>query len=65
MVKVIINDVEYNKSDLTDAAKEYFDMITSVDIKINELYRDIAICSTARNTYSRLLEDEMNKNVKK
>lgn len=61
MAKVMINDVEYNKSDLSETAREYFDMIVSVDIKVNELYRDIAICNTARNTYARLLEDEINK----
>ena len=49
--KIAINGAEYNLSELSDEAKRHFDMLRTIDGKLADLQRDVAIHQAARTVY--------------
>lgn len=49
--KIAINGAEYKLSDLSDEARRHFDMVRSIDGKLADLQRDVAIHQAARTVY--------------
>ena len=54
-----IDDKEYELDALSDAAKSQIVNIRVVDQEISKLQQQLAIMQTARNTYSKVLNEEI------
>ena len=54
---ITIDNKDYEIDKLSQEAKSQIEMIINTDTKINELNRDLAICMTARNAYSQILNN--------
>lgn len=59
--KIIIDDVEYNMEDVSDAAKVQLANIQFVDLQIQQLNNEWAVADTARIGYSNALKAELEK----
>ena len=62
--KITIDDVEYNRKDLSRAAQEQLINIEFVDQKIRQLENEWAVADTARIGYTNALKAEAAKNIK-
>ncbi len=49
--KITINGTEFNSADMSEEARQNFDMVRAIDNKLVELQRDLAIHQAARNAY--------------
>lgn len=56
---VLIDDVEYNLSDLSDEAVSQIRNIQFVDAQIQQLHSEWAVADTARLGYSEALKREL------
>ena len=57
--KIIIDDVEYTLSELSDNAKAQLTNIQFVDAQIQQLNNEWAVADTARIGYTRALKSEL------
>lgn len=58
--KIIINEVEYDATDLSDIAKEHIAKIEFIDSQILQLNNEWAVADTARIGYLNALNREAN-----
>ena len=54
---ILIDGKQYDAENFGPEIKSQIEMIVNADNKISELNRDLALCTTARNTYARILND--------
>ena len=59
--KIMIDEIEYNLSDLSDNAKAQLANIQFVDAQIQQLNNEWAVADTARIGYSNALKAELAK----
>ena len=59
--KIMIDEVEYNLSDLSDNAKAQLKNIQFVDAQIQQLNNEWAVADTARMGYTNALKAELAK----
>jgi len=54
---ILIDGKEYDLETLTPEIKSQIEMLVNADKKINEINIDLALYTTARNTYAKILND--------
>ena len=59
--KIIIDDAEYVLDDLSDNAKAQLANIQFVDMQLQQLNNEWAVCDTARIGYTNALRSELSK----
>ncbi len=59
--KVVIDGQEYALSDLNEEARAQITNLRVADQKIAQLQQEIALVTTARNTYAKVLESHLAK----
>jgi uncharacterized protein (DUF3084 family) len=59
MPTIKIDNKDYELDSLSEEAKAQLQMLRMVDQKIAELQRDMAIAQTARNAYSKALNEAL------
>ena len=59
--KIIIDDVEYEISDLSETAKAQLKNIQFVDAQIQQLSNELAVSDTARLAYTNALKNILDK----
>ena len=62
MPKITVDGIEYNTEDLTDNGKAQLASLQFLEVQINQLKNEIAVFQTARNTYIKTLQSELEKN---
>lgn len=59
MANITINGKEYDLDKLSDTAKGHLASLRVADQKMNQLQAEMAIAQTARNSYARVLQKEL------
>jgi hypothetical protein len=59
MPKITIDDIEYNTEDLTENGKAQLASLQFLEVHMSNLKSEIAVYSTARNSYISLLKTEL------
>ena len=59
MANITINGKEYDLEKLSDSAKGQLQSLRVADQKLAQLQAEIALVQTARNTYARVLQREL------
>ena len=65
MPKIIVDNIEYNTEDLTDKGKAQLASLQFLEVQITKLKNEVAVFQTARNTYVKTLQDELEKSNSK
>ena len=61
MVKVVVQDVEYETDNLSDNAKAQLASLQFLELQIQQIQNEIAVYQTARKAYADSLKRELNK----
>lgn len=59
MVKIVIDDTEYETEDLETNAKAQLASVQFLDVHMQKLKNEIAVFETAKRAYLRTLKDEL------
>lgn len=59
MPKITIDEIEYNTEDLSDNGKAQLASLQFLEVQMSKLKSEIAVYSTARNSYISLLKNEL------
>lgn len=59
MVKVVIDDIEYETENLEDNAKAQIASVQFLDVHMQTLRNEIAVFETAKRAYQRTLKSEI------
>tara|TARA_B100000963_G_C22146360_1_gene459827 strand:+ start:154 stop:348 length:195 start_codon:yes stop_codon:yes gene_type:complete len=62
MPKITVDGIEYNTEDLTDNGKAQVASLQFLEAQMTKLRSEIAVYTTARNSYITLLKTELEKN---
>lgn len=65
MPKITVDNIEYNTEDLTDKGKAQLASLQFLEVQITKLKNEVAVFQTARNTYVKTLQDELEKSNSK
>jgi hypothetical protein len=65
MPKITVDNIEYNTEDLTDKGKAQLASLQFLEVQITKLKNEVAVFQTARNTYIKTLQDELEKSNSK
>lgn len=61
MVKIVIDDTEYETEELETNAKAQIASVQFLDMHMQTLKNEIAVFETAKRAYQRALKDELDK----
>ena len=61
MVKIVIDDTEYETEELDTNAKAQLASVQFIDAHMQTLKNEIAVFETAKRAYTRALKEEMDK----
>jgi hypothetical protein len=65
MPKITVDNIEYNTEDLTDKGKAQLASLQFLEVQITKLKNEVSVFQTARNTYIKTLQDELEKSNSK
>jgi hypothetical protein len=63
MPKITVDGIEYNTEDLSENGKAQLASLQFLEVQMNKLRSEIAVYTTARNTYIASLKAELDKNT--
>ncbi len=59
MPKITVDEIDYNTEDLSDNGKAQLASLQFLEVQMNRLDSEIAVCKTARNAYISALKVEL------
>ena len=65
MAKVTLDGKEYETEDMSDNAKGQLASLQFIEVHVQKLRNEIAVCDTARMAYTRALKEELEPETKK
>ena len=59
MPKITVDNIEYNTEDLSENGKAQLASLQFLEVQMNKLKSEIAVCQTARNSFVAALKEEL------
>lgn len=61
MPKITLDDIEFNSEDLSENSKKILTSLQFAEMKIKQLTDEIAVLSTAKNSYDAQIREKLKK----